>query len=216
MSDIAIIDYGVGNLLSVKRAFQYCETDVVITSDPKTILNSSRVVLPGVGAFLNGMKALEQKDLISTIHKLVANEVPLLAICLGMQMLLEESEEFGISRGLGIIPGRVVPIPKFSINQQQLKVPHIGWSELEPAFKRSFCQNGYLKNFRESNSVYFVHSFMASPESPTDIFSETIYGGHRIPAIIGRGSVIGCQFHPEKSGKVGIDLIQRFINWKQS
>lgn len=216
MSDIAIIDYGVGNLLSVKRAFQYCETDVLITADPKMILNSHRVVLPGVGAFLNGMRALEQKNLISTIHELVSNEVPLLAICLGMQMLLEESEEFGISKGLGVIPGRVIPIPKLSTNQQQLKVPHIGWSELVPPLNNDFGQTGYLKDFKKSNNVYFVHSYMANPASPQDILSETLYGGHRIPAIIGRGNVIGCQFHPEKSGKVGIDLIQRFINWKQS
>ena len=201
MSDIAIIDYGVGNLLSVKRAFQYCETDVLITDDPKTILNSHRVVLPGVGAFLNGMKALEQKNLIPTIHELVSNEVPLLAICLGMQMLLEESEEFGISEGLGVIPGRVIPIPKLSTNRQKLKVPHIGWSELVPTLENNFGQTGYLKDFKKSTHVYFVHSYMASPESPQDILSETIYGGHRIPAIIGKGNVIGCQFHPEKAEK---------------
>ena len=161
MSDI--IDYGVGNLLSVKRAFQYCETDVLITDDPKTILNSHRVVLPGVGAFLNGMKALEQKNLIPTIHELVSNEVPLLAICLGMQMLLEESEEFGISEGLGVIPGRVIPIPKLSTNRQKLKVPHIGWSELVPTLENNFGQTGYLKDFKKSTHVYFVHSYMASP-----------------------------------------------------
>ena len=98
---------------------------------------------------------------------------------------------------------------------KKLKVPHIGWSELVPTLENNFGQTGYLKDFKKSTHVYFVHSYMASPGSPQDILSETIYGGHRIPAIIGKGNVIGCQFHPEKAGKAGIDLIQRFINWKQ-
>ena len=131
-------------------------------------------------------------------------------------MLLEESEEFGISEGLGVIPGRVIPIPKLSTNRQKLKVPHIGWSELVPTLENNFGQTGYLKDFKNLLTFTLFTLTWQVQRSPQDILSETIYGGHRIPAIIGKGNVIGCQFHPEKSGKAGIDLIQRFINWKQS
>ena len=212
INEVTIIDYGVGNLLSVQRGLEHCGAKVRLTSDPQVILKSQRVVLPGVGAFPNAMSALEKLNLISVIQELAKTGKPLLAICLGMQLLLEQSEEFGLNFGLGIIPGRVLPIPDRTTQGDLQKIPHIGWSELEVAHNRSNWHGTVLQENSYADSAYFVHSYMALVTDPKDQIAHVNYGGHEISAVISRGYVTGCQFHPEKSGEVGLKILRRFIN----
>lgn len=210
MSEVHVIDYGVGNLLSVCRALEHCGATVVQTADPKSILSAKRVVLPGVGAFANAMMALDELGLVQVIQEIAHRRIPLLGICLGMQLLLDESEEFGITSGLGLIPGRVVNVPAQAIDGEPLKIPYIGWSALQPATDEPHWQETLLADTHRGEAVYFVHSFMAVPIVPKYRIADCIYGGNRIPAVISRGSITGCQFHPEKSGEVGLKILRRF------
>jgi glutamine amidotransferase len=207
---ITVIDYGVGNLLSVQRGFEYCGAEVVLTSDPEAVVAAERVVLPGVGAFANAMQALQELGLLRAIQAVAEQRTPLLGICLGMQLLLEESEEFGFTKGLGLISGRVVPVPTATTNGELQKVPHIGWSGLIPAESRNDWSGTLLQDNRLSGAAYFVHSFMAVPTNPQHRLADCLYGGHRIAAAIARDRITGCQFHPEKSGEVGLRILRRF------
>jgi glutamine amidotransferase len=207
--EVVIIDYGVGNLLSVQRGLEYCGVDVVVSADAQVILNAKRVVLPGVGAFANAMAALHERGLVKVIRNVAARGTQLLGICLGMQLLLDESEEFGVTAGLGIIPGRVVPIPATNTEGASQKIPHIGWSELRPSENPNW-EGSLLQGIRPNEAVYFVHSFQVNPNEPADRVADCIYGGHRIPAVIRHGQVTGCQFHPEKSGKTGLAILSNF------
>ncbi len=207
--EVVVIDYGVGNLLSVQRGLEHCDVDVVVTADPQVILNAQRVVLPGVGAFANAMAALHERGLVDVIRSVAARGTPLLGICLGMQLLLDESEEFGVTTGLSIIPGRVVAIPATTSDGQSQKIPHIGWNELQPS-ENAHWEGSVLQGIRPGEAVYFVHSFQANPNDPADRVADCIYGGHRIPAVIRHGQVSGCQFHPEKSGKTGLSILANF------
>lgn len=208
---VAIIDYGVGNLLSVQRAVQECGAEVITSSEPDVIARADRVILPGVGAFANGMKALESLGLVEVIKAVVARGIPLMGICLGMQLLLDESREHGVTKGLGIIPGRVVPVPSLGHDGLPIKIPHIGWNSLVVP-EGSAWNETILKNSIPGDSVYFVHSFMAVLEDPEMRIADCLYGGNRISAAIGEGNVVGCQFHPEKSGEVGLRILGVFIN----
>jgi glutamine amidotransferase len=211
MTDVAVIDYGVGNLLSVSRAFLHCGATVAVTDDPAQILAARRVVLPGVGAFANGMSALAARGLSDVVHEVSRRGTPLMGICLGMQMLLDTSEEFGETRGLGLIPGRVVPVPDRAVDGTAQKIPHIGWNGLLPASAQSIWAGGLLDGIQAGESVYFVHSFMAQPADPADRLSDCLYGGVPVSAVIRRGNVMGCQFHPEKSGEVGLRVLKNFL-----
>jgi len=208
--DVTVIDYGVGNLLSVQRGLEHCGANVMLTADPERILAAKRVVLPGVGAFGNAMQALKQLNLVEVIRRLADRQTPLLGICLGMQLLLEESEEFGITAGLGLIPGRVVPVPAQSVSGQAQKIPHIGWSALQPSAASGGWRGTLLQDTHPGDAAYFVHSFMAVPTDPAHRIADCVYGGHLIPAVIGRDRITGCQFHPEKSGEVGLRILRRF------
>ena len=209
--EVVVVDYGVGNLLSVQRGLEHCGATVKVTKDREEIVAARRVVLPGVGAFGNAMQALKRLDLVAVLRELVDRQTPLLCICLGMQLLLEESEEFGITAGLGLIPGRVVPLPTQTIPGETQKVPHIGWSSLQPAGASDRWEGTVLHDNHAGEATYFVHSFMAVPTHPEHRIAECVYGGHRIPAAIGRGQITGCQFHPEKSGEVGLKILRRFL-----
>jgi glutamine amidotransferase len=209
-SVVTIIDYGVGNLLSVQRGFEKCGARVLVTSDPKVIRNAERVVLPGVGAFPNAMEALKRLNLIVTLQELGESKTPLLAICLGMQLLMDESEEFGITPGLGLIRGRVVAIPSISTSGELLKIPHIGWSQLRPRVESQIWGDTLLRDNSFGDSAYFVHSFMAQPSDIRNQIAYAVYGGHEISAVISRDKITGCQFHPEKSGEVGLEILRNF------
>ena len=208
--EIVVIDYGVGNLLSVQRGFEHCGAKVVLTADPQKILSAKRVVLPGVGAFANAMMALNSLGLVAVIQELSDRQIPLLGICLGMQLLLEESDEFGVTKGLGLIPGRVVAIPDLTLSGGLQKIPHIGWSALQPSNPNIEWQSTLLKDNHRGDAAYFVHSFMANPTDTTHRIADCLYGGHKVSAMIGKDHIVGCQFHPEKSGEVGLKILRRF------
>lgn len=211
MTDVAVIDYGVGNLLSVHRAFLHCGATVDVTDDPVRILGARRVVLPGVGAFANGMGALQARGLVEVVHEVSRRGTPLLGICLGMQMLMDTSEEFGSTAGLGLIAGRVVPVPERALDGSPQKVPHIGWNGLVPGAAGTPWGGSLLEGIETGESVYFVHSFMAQPSDPAHRLADCLYGGVPVSAAIRRQNVMGCQFHPEKSGEVGLRVLKNFL-----
>ncbi len=219
---ITIINYGLSNLLSVERAFLHFGADVEITSDPAVVAAATALVLPGVGAFEDGMKGLDSLGLTDAIKAAAANGVPLLGICLGMQMLFDESDEFGLHKGLGLIPGRVEKILPQTATGEAQRVPNIGWSALTPAGCDVAAVAGFagaptsfdgtaLANVPEGGECYFVHSFEAKPTDPANRLADTVYGGRRICAAAQKGSVLGTQFHPEKSGPVGLSIIEAYI-----
>ena len=210
MPEVTVIDYGVGNLLSVQRGLEHCGAKVIITADPEQILTAKRVVLPGVGAFANGMQALEGLGLVEVIRELARRNTPLLGICLGMQLLLDESDEFGVTAGLELIPGRVVAVPNRTQSGVIQKIPHIGWSVLQPSNEAVGWQKTLLQDNCFGEAAYFVHSFMAAPAESAHRIADCLYGGHTIAAVIGRDQITGCQFHPEKSGEVGLKILYRF------
>jgi glutamine amidotransferase len=202
MIEVTIIDYGAGNLLSIIRALEHCGARVTITSNATAILTANRVVLPGVGAFANGMESLKTKGLDAVVRQIAASGTPLLGICLGMQLLFDASEEFGLTEGLGLIPGRVVSVPQTTAEGKPHKIPHIGWNELILAAQRDSWQDSLLADVKPGESVYFVHSFMSAPSCPDFRLADCSYGGIPIAASVMRDNVMGCQFHPEKSGEV--------------
>lgn len=196
---IAIIDYGVGNLFSLTSSFKAIGEEVIITSDVEIIKQADKLILPGVGAFGDASKKLFDSGLDKVILEEVKNKKPLLGVCLGMQMLFNESHEFGIHKGLGLINGKVVYIDLPS----DYKIPHIGWNALH--FKK---QSPILKYIEENDFVYFVHSYHAV-DCEESLVATTDYG-REITAIVQSGNVFGCQFHPEKSGGVGLKILKAF------
>jgi imidazole glycerol-phosphate synthase subunit HisH len=212
LNKVVVIDYGIGNLLSVRRGLEHCGAKVTVTSDPDIILSAPKVVLPGVGAFSNGMDQLRNLGLDTVVREVAANGRFLLGICLGMQMLLDESEEFGTTEGLGIISGRVVSIPSASTNGFSQKIPHIGWNSLAFSEGIESWEGGVLEEVIPGEAVYFVHSFMAVPSNPNHRIANCLYGGIAVPATIGRDNIYGCQFHPEKSGEIGLKVLRKFLS----
>jgi len=210
MSKVTVIDYGMGNLLSVRRALEHLGAEVTLSSDPTDILTAARIVLPGVGAFGDGMQALDASGLSDAVRNAANAGVPVLGICLGAQMLFDSSEEFGKYQGLGLIPGQVLAIPTQGCAGETLKVPHMGWANLHPANDHRF-DNALLAHTAPDSAVYFVHSFQAHPDDPADIAAVCDYAGNRLTAMVSHGNVFGCQFHPEKSGPVGLHILQQFL-----
>jgi len=209
MSKVSIINYGIGNILSVERAFKKVGADVEYVTQREEIEKAEHLVLPGVGAFRNGMAELEKRNLVQAIRCYCEEDRPFLGICLGMQMMLDESEEFGLSEGLGIIPGRVVRIPDTDQYKNSLKVPHVGWNILSCTDNMKVWNNTILSGISSDSQFYFVHSYMACPPEEYR-FADTYYGGNRISAVIRKGNCYGTQFHPEKSGEVGLSIIDKF------
>ena len=209
--EVAVIDYGMGNLLSVRRGLEHCGASVRVTADAGAILSATKVVLPGVGAFADGMAELRRQGLDVVVREAVDRGVPLLGICLGMQMLLDESEEFGITAGLGLIPGRVVSVPSTAADGHPQNIPHVVWNALVLPQGRESWTATLLQEVKPGEAVYFVHSFMANPADPGHRIADCLYGGMPVSAVIGRGNVHGCQFHPEKSGEVGLKVLRRFL-----
>ena len=197
MSYIAIVDYGAGNLMSVHNTLDYLGYENKIAASADVIENAAGVILPGVGAFPDAMAALEHSGLTEAVLK-AAKEKPFLGICLGMQMLFEESDEVRPCRGLGLLPGRIERI------ETALKLPQIGWNALD-----ILRPNAMTEGLENGSYVYFVHSFMAKPSDENDLAAVTDYGT-RVPAMVARGNLFGCQFHPEKSGEVGLTMLRNF------
>ncbi|MGO4546646.1 imidazole glycerol phosphate synthase subunit HisH [Paenibacillus sp. 2TAB23] len=196
---IAIIDYGMGNLHSVSKAVERLGYEAVITDDPATIAAAAGAILPGVGAFGDAMQNLRETKLDEVAKAYAASGKPMLGICLGMQLLFTASEEYGMHEGLNLLPGKVV---RFS---GDYKIPHMGWNKL------SFLQGqSPLFNGLTEGHVYFVHSFHAKVEQASDLLATTDYY-QQVTAIVGRGNVFGMQFHPEKSGDLGMQLLGSFL-----
>jgi glutamine amidotransferase len=198
---IAIIDYGMGNLRSVQKGFERTGHDAVVTSDPKMISNASKVVLPGVGAFPDCMRNLTEYGLIDAVHESISAGKPFLGICLGLQLLFTQSEEFGLSKGLDIIKGKVV---RFKMQDSALKVPHMGWNSISinrrpPA----------LADVPDGSHFYFVHSFHVVPEDKSVIATTTDYGIEFVSSIW-KDNIFAVQFHPEKSQALGLSILKRF------
>ncbi|MBI3251922.1 MAG: imidazole glycerol phosphate synthase subunit HisH [Candidatus Omnitrophica bacterium] len=206
-----IVDYGLGNLFSLERAVQHLGFSCGISQDPGEIKNATRLLLPGVGAFGDGMRGLNEKGLVPVLGEWVRSGRPLLGICLGMQLLFSESEEFGRHRGLGWVPGRVVRFQNAEGGGfPAYKVPHVGWSGLEPAPLKDWSE-GLLKGIPSGESAYFVHSYYACPEDPADVLAVTHYAQVDYCSAIQRGNVYGTQFHPEKSGSAGLRILKNFL-----
>jgi imidazole glycerol-phosphate synthase subunit HisH len=208
---VAVIDYGIGNLLSVSRAFEHCGAEVTVTGDPAALAAAPALVLPGVGAFEDGMSGLRNRGLDSLVVDYAASGKPLLGICLGMQMLATVGEEFGEHAGLGIIPGRVRRIPVTGSDGRPHKIPHVGWADLELPESASDWTGSPLEGLRSGEAVYVTHSFAVYPDDNRHRLADYIYDGVRIAAAIRKGNVTGVQFHPEKSAAVGLRIIANFI-----
>ena len=201
---IAIIDYGVGNLFSLEHSFKTVGAEVAVTSDARTILQADRVILPGVGAFGDAAKKLRETGLDGVVKDVAAHGTPVMGICLGMQLLLEKSFEFGEHAGLGLIPGEVRPIAE--VIPAELKIPHIGWNALILAKPHPI-----FKSIRPGDCVYFVHSYYGA-KCDGHVVATAEYGAP-LTAAVAKGNVCGCQFHPEKSGDVGLGILKAFCEW---
>lgn len=213
---VLIVDYGVGNLYSVQRALEYCGAhEIQISSNPADIEAAERLVLPGVGAFKDGMEGLAACGLVEPILRYAASGRPLLGICLGMQMLATQSEEFGNHSGLNLIPGRVVAIPAMREDGNTRKIPYIGWSKLTRADGTPPAPT-VLDSIGGDDAVYLVHSYHVLPDNADDLIATYDFEGLAITAAIKRGNVTGLQFHPEKSGQVGLDIISAFLGAPQA
>lgn len=197
---ITIVDYGAGNLQSVEKAFQYIGAPVKLVSSGVEITSAEALVLPGVGAFRDAMHSLEAGGMVQPLRDYLASGRPFLGICLGLQLLFEESEEFGQVKGLGAFKGKICRIPA----ENGLKVPHMGWNSLE--LKRA---DGIFKGLQENPYVYFVHSYYLKAEDRQLVSAQTEYGV-QIDAAIQCGNVFATQFHPEKSGNVGLQMLRNF------
>ena len=198
---IAIIDYGVGNLFSLTSSFKYVGADVVVTSSVDEIKKADKIILPGVGAFGDAIKKLKDTGLDKIVIEEAKNGKPLMGICLGMQLLFEKSYEFGTHEGLGLLKGSVVPMK--GVIDEALKIPHIGYNAL--IFKKNHPLFKYIK---DGDYVYFVHSFYAK-DCEDSLLATTEYD-KELTAIVGKGNVMGCQFHPEKSGEIGLNILRAF------
>lgn len=200
---IAIIDYGVGNLFSLKSSFERVGAETVVTSDKDAIRLADKIILPGVGAFEDACKKLREKGLDVLIQEEVAKGKPLMGICLGMQLLFERSFEYGCHQGLGLLKGDVVPMR--GVIDESLKIPHIGWNALH--FTK---ENPLLKYCKQGDYVYFVHSYYA--ECKEDCVIVTAEYDKHLTAAVAKDNVFGCQFHPEKSGEVGLNILRAFCD----
>lgn len=207
---VAIVDYGVGNLLSVERAVRSNLATTFVSASPDELEDSSHLILPGVGAFGRAMSLLRQRDLDTFLRSYVKTGRPLLGICLGMQLLFQTSEEFGQWKGLGFIDGSVLPIEAGQHGSIEVKVPHVGWSCIESQGEGGLLKGSLDKSVNARPSFYFVHSFRALPSETGVTKAICRYGEIEIPAIVERGNINGCQFHPEKSGPLGLELLRNF------
>jgi len=202
---IAVIDYRAGNLTSVRLALESLQVDSVITDDPARILESERVIFPGVGAIGSAMQNLQALKLVPTIRSVVQKGTPFLGICLGTQIIFERSEEDGGVAGIGLLPGSV---RRFQPSNRADKVPQIGWNQVHPLRNHPVFQG-----IDDQSEFYFVHSYYPCPADPATILGETDYAGVRFASAVARGNIVATQFHPEKSGRTGLHLLKNFLTW---
>jgi glutamine amidotransferase len=206
---IAIIDYGMGNLRSVQKGFERIGFAAEVTADPARLRAAEKIVLPGVGAFRDCIHNLEQGGFVEPILQVIAEGRPFLGICLGLQLLFSESEEFGLHKGLGVIPGRVVRFPEGMQEQgEKLPVPHMGWNQISLK-----AETPLFNNIADGSNVYFVHSYYVKPDDPTVVAATCNYG-LEFCAAIRKDNVMATQFHPEKSQGIGLQMLKNFAEMK--
>jgi imidazole glycerol-phosphate synthase subunit HisH len=202
---IAIIDYGMGNLRSVQKGFERVGAEAVVTDDPRLILEADKIVLPGVGAFRDCMRNLEQAGFVEPILKVISDGRPFLGICVGMQLLFSDSSEFGLYAGLNVIPGHVLRFPEgMREGGELLKVPHMGWNQL--SFRR---RPPAFEGIEEGTNVYFVHSYYVKPDDDGVVATTTGYGSEFCSAVW-KDNIVATQFHPEKSQHAGLNILKNF------
>jgi glutamine amidotransferase len=197
---IAIIDYDAGNLKSVEKALQYLGEECIVTRDKEKLLKADKIILPGVGAFGDAMEKLHKFGLVDVIHKLVKENKPFLGICLGLQLMFESSEEGPGVKGLGLLPGKIVKFPE----KEGFKIPHMGWNSIDVKE-----ESRLFKGVSNNSYVYFVHSYYLQAENENDVAATTEYITH-VHASVEHDNIFACQFHPEKSGDVGLRILKNF------
>lgn len=209
---VVIIDYGLGNLFSINNACKLVGLNTIISKNIDVINNADAVILPGVGAFGDAMNSLNNNNLTESILNFVKTGKPFLGICLGMQLLFSESEEFGTNKGLNLIKGRVVKFPSIKNNGEKIRVPQIQWNQIYSEDNNRW-NNSPLKNIAEGSYMHFVHSYFAIPEDTNEILTYTEYEGIKYASAVKKDNIIGIQFHPEKSAKEGIKIYQNWVNY---
>jgi len=209
-----VVDYGVVNLRNILRGLEHLGITAQVAREPELVMKSDRIILPGVGAFAAGMAELKSRDLDQALISVAKKGKPLLGICLGMQMLFDVSTENGRHSGLGLIGGKVVAIPKGNEEggEKKRKVPHIGWNELNYPLHINTWEGSCLDVIERSTFFYFVHSYMAVPTESTHVLAQCDYEGMNIIGAVKKENITGLQFHPERSGRVGLQVLQRFIS----
>ena len=212
MTHTLVVDYGVVNLKNILRGLEYVGAQVEVSADPERVLKASRVILPGVGAFKSGMDELKSSGMDDAIKSVAKGGQPILGVCLGMQMLLDTSNEYGHHEGLGLIPGSVVAIPNEDDGQRVRKIPHIGWNAIQHSKNVSDWEDSCLDCTPVGTYCYFVHSFMAVVENSSHLLAECMYEGIEVAGAIKKENVTGLQFHPERSGPAGLEILRRFVS----
>lgn len=210
MTAVTVLDYGIGNLLSVVRALEHCGATVSVQERAGAALDG-HVVLPGVGAFGDAMTGIRSRGFDAEIAAHVAAERPFLGICVGMQVMFDAGEEFGVTPGLGLIEGRVVPIAEHGTDGRRHRIPLVGWRPLQACEGGMPWANSLLRGVAPGAQAYFVHSFTGRPDRAQDLLAQASYDGVPICAAVQRGSAVGCQFHPEKSAQTGLALLKTFL-----
>ncbi len=209
---VAIIDYGLGNLFSINQACEHAGLAPIITADVNIISSADALILPGVGAFGDAMQSLHQNNLIEPILDFVHTGKPFMGICLGMQLLFTESEEFGQHKGLNLIEGRIVKFPETNHHGEKIRVPQIQWNQIKPNDK-SIWDNSVLKDVPDGTYMHFVHSYFAIPDEQQHILSYSEYEGIRYASAVVKNNITGIQYHPEKSADLGIKIYQNWANF---
>lgn len=217
--DVVIIDYGVGNLFNVQRAFKHWDVDSIISRDPEVIQTAKKLLLPGVGAFEAGMQYLRDYALVEIIREYAASGRPLLGICLGMQLLMSQSDENGLHDGLDLVRGRVVRFQASTEGMDRFKIPQIGWNALKrPSGMGSDATSGdrwrdtVLDSLGDEPYVYFIHSYFVVPDDSSVVVAVTDYGKDKFCSVLKKDNLTGCQFHPERSGEMGLKILKNFIS----
>jgi glutamine amidotransferase len=208
---VAIVDYRMGNVCSVRRACEAVGLKAEITADPARIESADGVILPGVGAFGDAMESLHALGLVEGLHRVVRRQKPLMGICLGMQLLMTESQEFGRHAGLNLLDGRVIRFENPRDDEGRiLKVPQVGWNQIRPRARAGDWTDSILEGLPGDTDMYFVHSFYVVPRDPSVVLAVSRYGQIEFASAIQSGNLFACQFHPEKSGPAGIFIYRKF------
>lgn len=212
--EVGIIDYKINNLKSIRKALEKVGASNKIISSYDDIFSTKSLILPGIGAFGDGMNKLKQGDLVKFLKCTIKDGIPLLGICLGMQMFFTESEEFGLHRGLNLISGKVVSFKsRDNVERREYKIPHVGWNELNKSDSTQLkWKESILKNVEEKSDVYFTHSFFSVPMDSDEILATSKYCNQEYCAVAQKDNIVGTQFHPEKSGVVGLKILKNFVD----